>query len=171
MPRHRGTLAVPGAGLTPVAWILGRFLPACAGVGTHGLPDFKPLDFTSLKRPRRPNEAVAAPASTGLEPDFLSPTFSLSADRLIGTVIDVAARQPRTTLAARFGDPAQLWFVSRSFWCNFPDLIVAQALPEGPKRSHLLLYSRSVYGYADFGVNRRRMSGWLAAIDEAARKG
>lgn len=157
--------------MTPLGWLLGRFLPACAGRGAHGLPAFQPLDFASLKRQRRPNEAIGAPASAGLDADFTSHGFPFGADRLIGIVIDVAARQPRTTLAARFGDLSQLWFVSRSFWCNFPDLIVAQALPDGPNRSHLLLYSRSVYGYADFGVNRRRMSGWLAAIDEAARKG
>jgi uncharacterized protein (DUF1499 family) len=27
-----------------------------------------------------------------------------------------------------------------------------------------VLYSRSVYGYSDFGVNRQRLQGWLADL-------
>ena len=47
---------------------------------------------------------------------------------------------------------------------NFPDLITAQIGEAGPGRSTLVLYSRSVYGYSDLGVNRQRLTSWLAAV-------
>ncbi|HEX2942965.1 MAG TPA: DUF1499 domain-containing protein [Rhodopila sp.] len=28
-----------------------------------------------------------------------------------------------------------------------------------------MIYSRSIYGYGDLGVNRRRVTAWLAAIN------
>jgi len=31
--------------------------------------------------------------------------------------------------------------------------------------SHLIIWSRSVYGYSNMGVNRARVAGWLAALD------
>ena len=35
----------------------------------------------------------------------------------------------------------------------------------GEAESALILYSRSVYGRSDFGVNRKRLLSWLAALD------
>jgi uncharacterized protein (DUF1499 family) len=31
--------------------------------------------------------------------------------------------------------------------------------------SHLIIWSRSVYGYSDMGVNRAHVVDWLAAVD------
>jgi uncharacterized protein (DUF1499 family) len=36
--------------------------------------------------------------------------------------------------------------------------------PIAPDNSTLVLYSRSVYGYSDLGVNRKRLDIWLAAV-------
>jgi uncharacterized protein (DUF1499 family) len=47
---------------------------------------------------------------------------------------------------------------------NFPDLIAAQVNEAGADQSMLVLYSRSVYGYSDLGVNRRRLDDWLVAL-------
>jgi uncharacterized protein (DUF1499 family) len=38
-----------------------------------------------------------------------------------------------------------------------------QVTPE----SGLILWSRSIYGRSDFGVNRARLAAWLAALDAA----
>lgn len=154
--------------MTPVGWLLGWFLPGCGVAGAAGLAPEQPVDFTRLDR-RKPNQALVAGVGSALHPDLASPIFPVSAARLLQIIQDIATRRKRTVLAARFGDPPQLCFVARSFWCNFPDVIVAQAVPGGAERCHLLLYSRSVYGYADFGVNRRRVSAWVAAAEHAAK--
>jgi uncharacterized protein (DUF1499 family) len=79
-------------------------------------------------------------------------------------VIAVAAGQPRTFPAAEYPAEHQVHFVVRSAVLNFPDLVTAQVNEAGPDASSLVLYSRSVYGYSDFGVNRQRLSTWLAAL-------
>jgi uncharacterized protein (DUF1499 family) len=68
-------------------------------------------------------------------------------------------------VAADYKPQFQAHFVARSAWLNFPDLIVAQVTAAGSDASTLALYSRSVYGYGDFGVNRARLITWLAALD------
>ena len=44
-------------------------------------------------------------------------------------------------------------------------LVTAQVTAAGPEASTLVLYSRSVYGHSDLGVNRARVTAWLAALD------
>ncbi len=52
----------------------------------------------------------------------------------------------------------------RSAVFNFPDLVTAQVDPAPADMASLVLYSRSVYGHGDLGVNRARVDAWLAAL-------
>lgn len=150
--------------MSPLAWLLGLFLPACAGTGAAGLPVPKLMDMQHLARPASPNSALAAPAGSQPAPDLVTPRFSLPAPRLYDLLVAVAEEQPRTFMAAQYVAQLQAHFVARSALLNFPDLITAQVAEAGPDASTLVLYSRSVYGYSDLGVNRKRLSTWLAAI-------
>lgn len=73
---------------------------------------------------------------------------------------------PRTELAA--GARSELWatYVQRSQLMRFPDYasVVVIGLPEGG--STLAIYSQSVYGTNDFGVNKDRVEGWLGQLSE-----
>jgi uncharacterized protein (DUF1499 family) len=151
--------------MTPFAWVLGLFLPACGASGVAGLPPPRPIDMSHLDRPASPNTSLAAPAGFTAAPDIVTPQYAVSAQRLYEDVLAVAASQPRTFLASNDQPRLQAQFVVRSAWLNFPDLIVAQVNPAGPDASTLVLYSRSVYGYGDFGVNRARVTTWLADLN------
>jgi len=150
--------------MTPFAWLIGLLLPACAASGANGLPAPALMDMTHLQRPASPNTALAAPAGTQPAADIATPPFAVSAEKLYQAVRAMAAAQPRTFLAAEFAANHQVHFVARSAVLNFPDLITAQVNAAGPDSSTLVLYSRSVYGYGDFGVNRKRLIAWLAAL-------
>ena len=150
--------------MTLLAWLVGLILPACAATGSHGLPEPTLLDFDHLNRPSSPNTALAAPIATKPAADLATPVFRVPAARLYQAVIAAAAAQPRTFLAADFKAERQLHFVARSALFNFPDLISAQITEAGTDSSTLVLYSRSVYGYSDLGVNRQRLVSWLAAV-------
>ncbi|HEX4172437.1 MAG TPA: DUF1499 domain-containing protein [Acetobacteraceae bacterium] len=151
--------------MTPLAWFVGFFLPACAASGAAGLPTPQLMDMAHIARPTSPNTALAAPAGTRPAPDLVTPRFPLAAPQLYALVVAVAEEQPRTFIAAEYAAEQQAHFVARSAVLNFPDLITAQVAPAGPGGSTLLLYSRSVYGYSDMGVNRQRLSTWLAALE------
>jgi uncharacterized protein (DUF1499 family) len=150
--------------MNPLAWLIGLVLPACGFPAAEGLPPPQPMDITHLARPASPNTALAAPAGFSPAPDVVTPRYKLPADRLFALLRDIAASQPNTYQAALYPEQLQVHYVARSTVLNFPDLIMAQVRTDGPDGSDLILYSRSVYGRSDFGVNRKRVEAWLAAL-------
>ena len=150
--------------MTPLAWLLGIFLPACGQPGISGLPVPTPMDMTHISRPGTPNTALAAPAGFSPPPDIVTPVYPLPAPRLLAEVRAIARNQPRTFEAAEFASRMQVHYVVRSAILNFPDLLTIQALPVEGKSSTLVMYSRSVYGRSDFGINHRRLETWLAIL-------
>lgn len=154
--------------LTPLAWLLGFVLPACGMTGARGVPATAP-DFSHLVRPSSPNTALAAPAGYKPAPDLVTPVYAMPPAQLFAVVRHVAAEQPHTyTLSEDKAGLREGWVVRSLVW-NFPDIIWAEVRPVGTAASELLLYSRSVYGYGDFGVNRRRVETWLAAVAASAK--
>jgi uncharacterized protein (DUF1499 family) len=150
--------------MTPLAWLIGFVLPACAASGAQGLPQPQPFDMQKIERPASPNTALAGPVGFAPPPDVVTPTYPMPAARLYEAVRAVAAAQPRTFLAADYAAERQTHWVARSAVFNFPDLVTAQVTDAGPDSSTLVLYSRSVYGRSDLGVNRQRLNTWLAAL-------
>jgi uncharacterized protein (DUF1499 family) len=150
--------------MTPLAWLIGFVLPACAAPGAQGLPPPQPMDMQRIERPASPNTALAGPAGFVPPPDVVTPSYTMGAARLYDAIRAVAADQPRTFLAADDAAERQTHWVVRSAVFNFPDLITAQVSDAGPDRSTLVLYSRSVYGRSDLGVNRQRLNTWLDAL-------
>ena len=138
-----------------------RLWPGCRGQGANGVAAPGQIDFAHLVRPSSPNTALAAPAGFAPAPDIQTRRYDLSPEALFAAVQRVATAQPRTYPQVAYPEAMQAHFVARSAWLNFPDLIAVQVTPE----SGLILWSRSVYGRSDFGVNRKRLAAWLAALD------
>ena len=143
--------------------LVGLLMPACAYEGAAGLPVPGRMDFAGLHRPTSPNTALAAPAGFTPAPDVITRRYDVSPDALYAAVRHAAEAQPRTFEAAEYADIRQVHYVVRSAAFNFPDLVTAQVGPD----SSLILWSRSVYGRSDLGVNARRVTAWLAAVDAA----
>jgi uncharacterized protein (DUF1499 family) len=150
--------------MNPIAWLIGLMLPACGFPAAEGLPAPTPMDTAQIVRPSSPNTAIAAPAGFTPPPDVVTPSYPVAADRLFALVQQVAADQPQTFQAALFTDRLQAHYVARSAVFNFPDLIMVQVSTATPNSSTLIVYSRSVYGHSDLGVNRKRVETWLAAL-------
>jgi uncharacterized protein (DUF1499 family) len=150
--------------MNPLAWLVSLVLPVCSFQGAQGLPIPPPMDVAQITRPATPNTVLAAPAGFTPVPDITTPTYLVAAKRLFALVQVVAADQPRTFQAALYADRRQVHYVVRSAAFNFPDLVMAQVRPETQGSSGLILYSRSVYGESDLGVNRKRAEAWLAAL-------
>ncbi|WP_428489648.1 DUF1499 domain-containing protein [Rhodopila sp.] len=150
--------------MMPFAWLIGLVLPACGFPAAAGLPVPPLMDVAHLVRPATPNTALAAPAGFTPTPDIVTPHYALAPNALFALVQAVAAAQPRTYQAALYAEQLQVHYVARSAVFNFPDLIMVQVQSAGPDGSLLILYSRSVYGQSDLGVNRKRVATWLAAL-------
>jgi hypothetical protein len=150
--------------MSPLAWLLGLVLPACGFPAAEGLPTPPPMDIAHIVRPSSPNTALAAPDGFDPAPEVVTPEYGIPAERLFALVQSVAASQPRTFQSALYPGQLQAHYVARSALLNFPDLVTAAIRPAGPASSTMILYSRSVYGYGDQGVNRARVLAWLKAL-------
>ena len=146
-----------------LAAVAGLLLSGCSGHGAEGIPAPAPIDFAHLNRPSTPNTALAAPAGFQPKPDIVTRAYGLPPAALYAAVKVMALHRERTTLHAAFDDRLQAHYVVRSRIMNFPDLVTVQVQDDGT----LILWSRSVYGAGDMGVNRARVAAWLAALDAA----
>lgn len=153
--------------MRPIALLMTVFLAGC-GSGVDGIAVPPPMDMTAIVRPTTPNTGLAAPASFVPTPDIVTETYAVPADELFQLIVAVALANPRTFLLIRYDGRMQAHFVARSAVFGFPDTIALQVTSVGPRQSGLVLWSHSVYGSYDFGVNRKRVSGWLAALADKA---
>jgi len=123
-------------------------------------------DFATLERPRTPNTFLLAPEGLckAARIDKAAPVYDLKAAKLRQAFLSVVIAEPRVTHS--FADEAGLYddFVARSYVFGFPDLVSVKFLDLKGGQSTLALYSRSVYGRSDLGVNRARSLHWLSKL-------
>lgn len=161
-------LSGPGAqaGLMAVASLL---LAGCGILGAVAPPP--PGDLSGLQRPSSPNTALVAPAGFTPVPDLPTRRYPVPADRLLRAVRGVILALPRSSALAE--DPARRRadHVVRSLVFRFPDIVQVQVLPADDGTSDLVLYSYSLMGHSDLGVNLRRVMAILAALDAELSRG
>ena len=128
--------------------------------------DIGPVTWATLQRHRTPNDALVCPAGRcpNARADWEPKTYPVPPDELLARLKRVAQSDPdtrelpgATNRAARFLQQTRLM--------RFPDTIDAEVIPVGDNQSTLAIYSRSLLGRKDFGVNRARLTRWLAALD------
>ena len=161
------------ARLKVVLGVLGVVAVAVAVIGRgemltmiFGPADHAAVDFATLALDGRPNQHLVCPEGfCAASPHAASPVFEISATALRDRWMAMIERQPRVTGTAADAAALHYDFVQRSLVFRFPDAITVRfiALDEG--RATLAIYSRSYYGHDDFGVNRRRVEAWLAALE------
>lgn len=123
------------------------------------------IDFATLARVASPNDALACPIGfCAAKTDFVTDVVAMEASELAAKAIALLPQEPRTELVAQSSDGLSLVFVQRSFIFRFPDTVNITVVSAGDGQAHLAIYSRSNYGYGDFGVNRRRVEAWLKRL-------
>jgi uncharacterized protein (DUF1499 family) len=142
--------------------LISLYFPLCATTGANGIAPPGIVDFS--KAHHLPHSGVlVGPVGFTPMPDILAPLYPVSPAALFAALQAVAAAEPRTY--ALDAEPARLqaaWVV-RSAASNFPDVVEAEVVPEGGGSSVILL-SRSIYGWFDFGVNAARAKDWLQKL-------
>jgi uncharacterized protein (DUF1499 family) len=125
------------------------------------------IDFATLTRPRTPNTFLLAPEGLCKQAkvDKTAPVYPVPAAKLRQELLGVVIALPR--VSHTLADEAGLYddFVVRSALFGFPDLVSVKFLDLKGGKATLAIYSRSVYGRSDLGVNRARSLAWLAAVN------
>jgi uncharacterized protein (DUF1499 family) len=133
-----------------------------------GPVDLTRVDFKTLRLTERPHQYLVCPPDfCAARPDAQSPVYKVSATILKDRWLSMLAAQPRIQRIGVSADGLQIDVIQRSRIVRFPDTISVRFIPLGETASTLAIYSRSQYGYADFGVNRKRVEAWLKALQEA----
>lgn len=129
--------------------------------------DFEAIAFSDLELTEKPNQfLVCPPGICNADPHADSPVFDVSIEELRDRWHEIIAAQPRMELLIADQERHQFEYVQRSARFRFPDIITVRFISVSPSQSTLAIYSRSVYGKSDFGVNRERIEAWLRILHE-----
>jgi uncharacterized protein (DUF1499 family) len=125
-----------------------------------------PVDFSTLELADTSNQYLVCPVGLcqRAEPHLVSPIFDVSADDLRMAWNSVVAAAPRTRREGVFDGGQQVVDIQRSAVFRFPDIITTRFIDLDHDRATLAIYSRSVYGRSDFGVNKKRIIRWIADL-------
>ena len=127
--------------------------------------DVPVIDFATLQRGPDPNQHLLCPKDMcTTETDGEAPVFEVPVGQLRVAWDEMLAEQPRLQVLRRDVTNTQIDYVQRSRFFRFPDLITVRFVPIDNERTTLAIYSRSVYGKGDMGVNRARVEEWLARL-------
>jgi len=143
-----------------IGWHLFNALRLSALEETHG----EPVDFATLELDWRPNQFLMAPPGlTMAEPMADSPVLPATPSQVAEVLARLVQATPRTRILKRSGDGNTLTVVQTTALMRFPDFATLTVIPvEGG--SAVLAYSRAIYGIRDFGVNQRRIEGWMRQL-------
>lgn len=130
------------------------------------------VDFATLVRPASPNTYLVCPKDRcAAKADEDGPIYAAPAAQLFERTRTLLAAEPRTEVVQDQPESLRLVLVQRSAFFRFPDTVTVQAFPLPDGGSTLAIYSRSNYGYGDFGVNKDRVRAWIRLIDaQVARR-
>lgn len=120
------------------------------------------INWQQIKLPNSPNYCLlSADQQAALHSNRVinSPEFNCSASQLTEKLKEILENQPRLQLYR--SDSQQQHYVQRSLIFRFPDIITIECHAVDKQHSTVFIYSRSVYGYSDFGVNKKRIQNYL----------
>ena len=130
--------------------------------------DIGPADWATLNRHDTPNDALVCPAGhcPNAKADEEPKVYPVPPIELLARVRQIALAEPDTgELPCEPQCDRTARFVQYTRLMRYPDTIDVEILPADEGRSTLAVYSRSLVGRKDFGVNHARLRRWLAALD------
>lgn len=155
-----------------LGWVLLAFVLLVAGAMLY--VRLAPLDAAtwhvdpvSAPTPETPNSfRVLAPGATPAPEEMVSPVYAVPPAELMQAFDRMALAQPRTERLAGTPDGQSfVTYVQRTPLVAYPDYVSVRAVPVGEGQSALVILSRSRFGKSDLGVNRARITQWIAALD------
>lgn len=116
-------------------------------------------------KPITPNSYRVAPIAAPAGADAEAPVFSTPVADLAAAFDAVVLGDRRVEVLAGSAADGHVTYVQRSALFAFPDYVSVRFLETDNGGSTLAVFSRSRFGQSDLGVNKKRVLGWLDALD------
>jgi uncharacterized protein (DUF1499 family) len=147
------------------------------------------IDFQTIQTDSKPNQYIVIPLAHiqnrnvkpenfNLSPSLIkvahnknAPVFpGLNAAELKEKWEKVMEREPRVQLLDADESNLKYCYVHKSKLFKLPDYVTVQFLDliEPTPASTLMIYSKSKYGFGDFGANKNRVKRWLEELRKEA---
>lgn len=127
------------------------------------LPD---IEFRTLERRDTPNQYLMCTNQLcSAYIDDLPPVYAATVAEVREAWEAMLAREPRVREVRRDMQATQIDYVQRSRILRFPDIITIRFIKVDDRRTTIAIYSRSVYGRGDFGVNKARIRAWVGRLN------
>jgi uncharacterized protein (DUF1499 family) len=126
------------------------------------------LDFRTLQRRDTPNQYLmcANELCRTAWIDDLPPVYAADLEEVRAAWEALMQAEPRVRELHRDETGTQIDYVQRSRLFRFPDIITIRFITLRPHRTTVAIYSRSVYGEGDMGVNKARIRGWITKLNK-----
>lgn|SRR3990167_3808458 len=123
------------------------------------------IDFKNLALPASPNHFLLVPAGfASIISTPESPLFDYPVEELEMAWKRMIKNQPRVTLRSYSEKKRRYHYIQKGVILQLPDYVIVQFIPVFAQQSTIAMFSYSVYGYSDFGLNRTRVFKWLIAL-------
>lgn len=150
--------------------LIGFYAVMLAPIYGIGLPFLGSMtDFETVKNRVSRNDYLVAPDNSYTPLATINeeaPLYEIPANKLRVEINKVVMRQPRISFIAEDKPTNRLEYVQRTLIFRFPDVITWKVIPINDKESTFEVYSSSVYGAGDLGVNADRIKGWINELNK-----
>jgi len=126
-----------------------------------------PVDWATLRRSPTPNDALVCPPDLcpNAKADAKAKVYQMTAAELLARIKRIALAEPNTRELKCDPDCDRVARILQlTLLMRYPDTVDIEVFSV-PGGTTLAIYSRSLVGSGDFGVNGRRIQRWLAALD------
>ena len=96
--------------------------------------------------------------------------YDATPEQMWQAVQQVIQSTPRTKYLAGSAKDGMITYVTRSLVFGFPDYTTV-AVAQNEQGSRVTLFGRLRYGRSDFGVNAKRLRGWVKALEALDQAG
>ncbi len=96
--------------------------------------------------------------------------FNADPQKMWQMVQQVILSTPRTKYLAGSAEGGMITYVTRSLVFGFPDYTTV-TVTQNEQGSRVTLFGRLRYGRSDFGVNAKRLRGWVKALEALDQAG
>ena len=130
------------------------------------------INFKNLKLRKTNNQHLVLPkefVSLSL-PNALSPKFSCDLEKLKIAFVEMIDKQPRISKKVFDNKKNKFSCIQKTKFFKFPDMIDIEFIKIDNNFSSIAIFSRSVYGYYDFNVNKNRVNLWLNILVKSLTK-